>query len=91
MLGVISPHWNTTTHAWATGYFALISQAGETVNALIPHPLPRTPAIAWVASQQALSQRAMLAAGRLDGLHITPAPSDGDDRLVRAFLRQSGN
>jgi Fic family protein len=41
---------------------------GETVKAFVPHPLPPEPPLAWDASLQALSQKAMLAVGRLDGL-----------------------
>ena len=51
-----------------TGYFLPVSQTGETVKAFVPNPLPPTPALVWDASLHALSQQAMLAVGRLDGL-----------------------
>jgi Fic family protein len=38
------------------------------VKTFVPHPLPPEPSLVWDASLQALSQRAMLAVGRLDGL-----------------------
>ena len=50
-----------------TGYFLPTSYAGEKLRAFVPNPLPPVPALAWDASLQALSQKAMLEVGRLDG------------------------
>src|SRR5271154_2715376 len=51
-----------------SGYFLPTSYAGETVRAFVPNRLPPAPPIIWDSSLQALSQKAMLAVGRLDGL-----------------------
>jgi cell filamentation protein, protein adenylyltransferase len=51
-----------------SGYFLPTSCAGETVRAFVPNILPPAPPIIWDSSLQALSQKAMLAVGRLDGL-----------------------
>ena len=51
-----------------SGYFHSTSYAGETVRAFVPNSLPPAPPIIWDSSLQALSQKAMLAVGRLDGL-----------------------
>jgi Fic family protein len=50
-----------------TGYFASTMYVGEAVKAFVPHPLPPTPPIAW-EDLHALSQKATLALGRLDGV-----------------------
>ncbi len=51
-----------------TGHYSISKSGGETVRAFVPDPLPPTPALVWDARLQELSQRAMLALGRLDGL-----------------------
>ena len=51
-----------------SGYFLPTTYAGETVRAFVPNALPPNPPIIWDSSLQALSQKAMLAVGRLDGL-----------------------
>ena len=51
-----------------SGYFLPTTCAGETVRTFVPNTLPPNPPIIWDSSLQALSQKAMLAVGRLDGL-----------------------
>ena len=51
-----------------TGHYSVTKVGGEKVRAFIPDPLPPAPAIEWNAQLQGLSQQAMLAVGRLDGL-----------------------
>lgn len=51
-----------------TGHYVPTTYVGETVRAFVPHPLPPEPPLVWDANLQTLSQRAMLAVGRLDGL-----------------------
>ena len=51
-----------------SGYFIPTVHVGETVRAFVPNPLPPTPPIVWDTKLQALSQKAMHAVGRLDGL-----------------------
>lgn len=50
-----------------SGYYLPTASVGEKVRAFIPHPLPPAPPIAWSPSLHALSHKAMLALGRLDG------------------------
>lgn len=50
-----------------SGDYLSTAYAGETVRAFLPHPLPPEPPIAWTPALQALSQKAVLALGRLDG------------------------
>ncbi|MSU47604.1 MAG: hypothetical protein EXS37_00650 [Opitutus sp.] len=51
-----------------TGHYSVTKVGGEKVRAFIPDPLPPNPAIEWDHQLQGLSQQAMLALGRLDGL-----------------------
>lgn len=51
-----------------TGHYSVTKVGGEKVRAFIPAPLPPTPRIEWDHQLQSLSQQAMLAVGRLDGL-----------------------
>ncbi len=51
-----------------SGYYLPTVHVGETVRAFVPNPLPPEPPVEWSPSLLALSQRAMLAIGRLDGL-----------------------
>jgi Fic family protein len=51
-----------------TGHYSISKSGGETVRAFVPAPLPPAPALVWDVRLQELSQRAMLALGRLDGL-----------------------
>lgn len=50
-----------------TGHYFPTVYGGETVKAFIPDPLPPVPPVEWNPTIQALSQKAMLALGRLDG------------------------
>lgn len=50
-----------------TGHYLPTVYGGETVKAFIPDPLPPVPPLEWNPTLQALSQKAMLALGRLDG------------------------
>ena len=50
-----------------SGYYLPTVYVGETVKAFVPHPLPPEPPIAWSPTLQSLSQKAVLALGRLDG------------------------
>ncbi len=52
------------------GYYLPTAYVGETVRAFVPNPLPPDPPIEWSASLLSLSQQAMLAIGRLDGLSV---------------------
>jgi len=52
------------------GYYLPTAYVGETVRAFVPNPLPPEPPIEWSASLLSLSQQAMLAIGRLDGLSV---------------------
>jgi Fic family protein len=51
-----------------TGHYVTTTYVGEAVRAFVPHPLPPEPPLVWDSRLQELSQRAMLALGRLDGL-----------------------
>jgi Fic family protein len=51
-----------------TGHYSVTKVGGEKVRAFVPDPLPPAPAIVWDNQLQSLSQQAMLAVGRLDGL-----------------------
>ncbi len=50
-----------------SGYYLPTASVGEKVRAFIPNPLPPDPAIAWSPTLHALSHKAVLALGRLDG------------------------
>jgi Fic family protein len=50
-----------------TGHYLSTVYVGETVKAFVPDPLPPVPPLEWSPALQSLSQKAMLALGRLDG------------------------
>lgn len=50
-----------------TGHYLSTACSGETVKAFVPDPLPPLPPLEWNPTLQSLSQKAMLALGRLDG------------------------
>lgn len=51
-----------------TGHYSVSKSGGEQVRAFVPAPLPPHPPLHWSPRLQDLSQGAMLALGRLDGL-----------------------
>jgi Fic family protein len=68
-----------------TGLYKVTQEAGETVRAFIPYPLPPQPSLVFSAERQQLLERATVALGRLDSVSLLlPDP----DIFLYAYVRR---